>query len=168
MRKLAGNPIHTLRDKRFHRDILYGMMFALFLRHCVHCRVLCDPIIGGAGYLHLSCDGCAFVSVFYREGSHPFFTYQPSHDDSLILVSDTVLITTCGILFTAFATPVGPGRSLGADNLHSFFVIGAVIVNRVFFRKAIVCRIDRRCDCRIWLCRLSSCCGDYGIWHPTC
>jgi hypothetical protein len=168
MRKLAGNPIHTLRDKRFHRDILYGMMFALF---CVIAYIAASYATQSWGLLAI----CIFPAMgvllylYFTVKAVIRFSLTSRHTmTGLILVSYTVLITLAAFFFTAFATPVGPGRAWVLTTFIPFFVIGAVMINRVFFRKAklsaglIVAAIAALGVAVYLLVAVIT-----GIWHPT-
>jgi len=169
MRKLAGNPIHTLRDKRFLRDVLYGLTFALL---CVIAYIVAAFVTDAWGLVA--------VIIFPAMGVllYLYFTVKAVMRNSLtnrhsmtglILISYTVFITLAAFFLTAFATPVGPERAWVLTTFIPFFVIGAIMVNQVFFRKVkisaglIVAAVTSLSVAAYLLAAVAM----GGKWHPT-
>lgn len=168
MRKLSGNPINALRDKRLHRDVLYGLTFALlcvigyivsaFLTERWGLLAICIfPAMGVILYLYFTVKAVLHNSVTNRHGK-----------TGLILTTYTVLITLAAFFLTAFATPVGPGRAWVITTFIPFFVLAALMFNRVFFKK-------RNIPAILAVCAIASLSVSVfllvavitGIWHPT-
>jgi len=135
LKKLASNPIHALRDKRFLRDVLFMLTFAL-IAVAVYIAVsfgtgewglaaiIVFPAMAGIIYIYATAKVILSNTMLNRHAL-----------TGLIIGSYTVLITLVAFFVTAFATPVGPAKAWVLFPFIPFFLCASSAFTFVYFRK---------------------------------
>lgn len=168
LKKLPGNPINTLRDKRFLRDVLFLLTFALI---CVVvyiavayitkkwgvAAIIIFPSMAGIIYFYF------MAKVFIRNAmlNRPLLT-------GFVLATFSIIITTAAFFVAAFATPLGASKAWVLFAFIPFLISVSSALNFAFFRRT------RMPSILIVLIISFFCIGAFlfvgvatQMWHPT-
>lgn len=170
LRKLSGNPIDTLRDKRLWRDVMFALTFAL-ISVIVYIAVSFVTKKWGLTAIIVFPSMAGIMYIFFTAKILASSTALKRHAlTGLILSSYAVLITLAAFFVLAFAgsVKIGPRKAWVVFTYIPFWVSAAsAITFAVFRKKKVPLIIIVLGACSFFVAAFLTASVAIGRWHPT-